>query len=304
MPSLGGQPGGHGPIDLPPGCPGPVRRCPAGVFFQVAALAGGYQPVGALGWSGCSRTGSRRRRGTGRSRGPRLVAVPRPWLAGGAVRRRCRAAASQARASIGVEPVHVGGVTGELGGDDQPVVAGDVLGVVALDEPAAAHGHQPRVRVGDVARPGSAVIALPRPCAPASGGALPGLLQLARRPGGPGSTRWPGGAAGCAAASRPRPATRRCGPPRRQSGPAARRSPGPARMRRCGTAAPRAAARAAALPAARLRQVGPRPSPSRSCLLSLPLGLQVRQRRRDPLAPRPRIRDLRRQLIPARSRPE
>ena len=45
---------------------------------------------------------------------------------------------------------HVGGVIGQLGGDDQLVFAGHVLGVVPLGEPAAAHRHQPRVRVGDV----------------------------------------------------------------------------------------------------------------------------------------------------------
>ena len=50
-----------------------------------------------------------------------------------------------------LEPFGVGGVAGELGGDDQVVLGCDVLGVVALEEPAAAHRHQPRVHVGDVA---------------------------------------------------------------------------------------------------------------------------------------------------------
>src|SRR5205807_9360281 len=45
----------------------------------------------------------------------------------------------------------VGGVLGQFGGDDQLVFADIVLGVVALEEPAAAQGHQPRIGVGDVA---------------------------------------------------------------------------------------------------------------------------------------------------------
>src|ERR1700734_1800309 len=39
-------------------------------------------------------------------------------------------------AQHGLERGGVGGVAGEVGGDDQPVFAADVLGVVALDEPA------------------------------------------------------------------------------------------------------------------------------------------------------------------------
>ncbi len=54
-------------------------------------------------------------------------------------------------ADHGLEPGDVDGVGGQAGGDDQAVGAGDVLGVVALDEPVAAGGHQPGVRVGGVA---------------------------------------------------------------------------------------------------------------------------------------------------------
>ena len=42
-----------------------------------------------------------------------------------------------------LEPLAVDWVAGQLGGDDQLVFAGHVLGVVALDEPAAADRHQP-----------------------------------------------------------------------------------------------------------------------------------------------------------------
>ena len=45
---------------------------------------------------------------------------------------------------------HVAGVLAGVPAGHQPVIGGGVLAVVALLEPAAADGHQPRVRVGDI----------------------------------------------------------------------------------------------------------------------------------------------------------
>jgi hypothetical protein len=95
-----------------------------------------------------------------------------------------------------LEPGDVTGVLGERGGDDQPVLADHVLGVVALDEPAAAHGHQPAVGVGDVTHPA-------RPCAGAGGlfaggcSGLPGdgALQCGGGLNDPAVVVYPGGAA-------------------------------------------------------------------------------------------------------------
>lgn len=83
-------------------------------------------------------------------------------------------------AQHGLEPYGAGGVLGELGGDDQPVFADAVLGVVALVEPAAADGHQPRIGVGEVAhRPRPFCLRLRRGPALRRGGPLPRLGQLA-----------------------------------------------------------------------------------------------------------------------------
>ena len=76
-----------------------------------------------------------------------------------------------------LEPLGVGGVLGKLGSDDQLVFAGHVLGVVALDEPAAAHGHQPGVRVGDVAHRARALVLVPRGLACGLSGSGLGFFQ-------------------------------------------------------------------------------------------------------------------------------
>ncbi len=117
-----------------------------------------------------------------------------------------------------------GGVR-EPGGDDQAVLAGHVLRVVSLDEPAAADRHQPGVRVGDVP-PGRLSVGLLAPRRGRARAASPGPGPLQRVAGGR-TRQYSSAGTGCGAGARPPPARRRP-PARPRPPPGTRRSPGPA----------------------------------------------------------------------------
>ncbi len=104
-----------------------------------------------------------------------------------------------------LEPRRVDRVGGQLGGDDQAVGGGDVLGVVALDEPAAADGHQPGVGVGDVAVRVAAATSAACAILPGSGR----VMALSRAAAAPATARaWLAGG-GKQPGSSPSPAARR-----------------------------------------------------------------------------------------------
>ena len=173
---VGGEPGGHRrdrpAVRLSAGPPLPARAA----FSRSRRLPVAMSRSGPGQVRLCLGAGSRRRRGPARSGAGPLPASCRRGGGRGAVRRDQGGGVLAPRRIIGSYQAHVGGVIGELGGDDQAVFAGDVLGVVALDEPAAADRHQPRVRVGDVAdragllapRPGRALRAAARGLRPRS----------------------------------------------------------------------------------------------------------------------------------------
>ena len=238
MPFGGGQAGGHrGDRAARPRSA--LCRCRAGGFLQVAALAGGDEPVRA----GAGEVGLGQVAGVGQDQADRAVS--------GAAGRGHRGGGGRGVADHGLVPLRVGGVLGEAGGDDQAVFAGDVLGVVALDEPAAAHRHEPGGRVGDVPL---------RPAPAAAAACRGGLRGRPARPGpaparaGPRRTR-PDSCGRDRAAARPRPARRRRRS-RPRSGLRGGRLPGQARPGQVYLA--RAGRRPAAAP-------GPRPGRPASC---------------------------------------
>ena len=132
------------------------------------------------------------------------------------------------------EPGGVGGVLGELGGDDQPVGGGDVLGVVALEEAAAAAGISRESRsVMLRAGPGPFSAAVFRACSAALAWARSSQPRAWRTAGawftGTGGGRGTRGARPPGPAHRAAPAPRsgRAGRPRHV--PAGPVPPGPAR---------------------------------------------------------------------------
>jgi len=165
------------------------RAAPAGAltvwgadgFFQVAALAGGDQPVRA----GAGEVGLGAVPGIGQyqpdpAAGAAVLAGGFRACAGSEAVRLDEGGGLLSLAGHRLEPRAVRLLISQLGGDDQPVFAGHVLRVVALDEPAAADRHQPRVRVGDVPhRAGALAGRRPlRGLALRLGGTLPGRLEL------------------------------------------------------------------------------------------------------------------------------
>ena len=201
-----------------------------------------------------------------------------------------------------LEPAAAGLLIGELGGDDQPVVAGHVLGVVALDEPAAADRHQPRVRVGDVPhRAGPLPVRLP-----------PGGLACLLSGPGPGRVHLGLGFLDPAEVTGPR--SLRCGraapaglpgrisrlQPGQLRGP---RGPGPGQVQLGHLHRRRLRRPPGILPSRPPRLVGLRPGLLR-LLRGLTLGFQVPQRRGDPLIAPPRAPRLLRHLIPPPALPE
>ncbi len=198
------------------------------------------------------------------------------------------------------EPGGVGGVLGELGGDDEPVGGGDVLGVVTLQEPASADRHQPRIRVGDVADRARALFRgcpglllcgpglgpFQRGAGPADGGRLPCRDRAAC----PRNPRCPAALACASWASR-----------------AAIRSSWAARARssRCRAAATRGGRRRPGLrlPGGGRVQVGPGLRIAGG-LRGLTFGFQLRQRPADPLVPAAAASTAWRQPVPAAALPE
>ena len=213
-----------------------------------------------------SLRGSRRRRGPGRSRVAGAAGGGHGRRGGGGVR---AIMGSYHRVSVVSSVRRVAMI--------EAVAAGDVLGVVSLDEPAAADRHQPRVRVGDVA-PGRPPRALSCPAPPAASRGL--------RPGPGPSSAWRRGGPG----SSPRPAPGRPAPPGRPAAAAPSQAAICAWRRRVsGSSASACAAsrrgaaggRAPRVPALRRLQVLPRRGPLRG-LRAPPAPPPARPARRRP----------------------
>src|ERR1700722_9497989 len=193
-----GHGGGGGPVGLS-GSRGGAGV--AGLFLEVAVLAGGDEPVGAgaghvvLGFVAgvgedqadeAPAAGAARAAGAG---GVRAGGGARPGggAGGGGLAGGDEGGGGLGGGEHGLEPGDVAGGAGEAGGDDEAVFAGEVLGVVALDEGAAADGHEPGVRVGGVPGP---LAAFPGAGGVAGGFPGPGPVQV------PGGLPDPDGAAG------------------------------------------------------------------------------------------------------------
>src|SRR4029077_5462877 len=153
---------------------GPFGRVLAGLFFQVAGLAGGGEPVRAGGADvvlgvvagvlddGTDAAGHRGVAGGDIVAGAVLVLAGAQAVVAFAQHGRVAGVGGVGGGDDGgaldgdlVDFLclqHVAGVLAGVAAEHQPVVGGGVLAVVALDEAAAADREQPRVRVSEVAR--------------------------------------------------------------------------------------------------------------------------------------------------------